>query len=206
MQSSRGESSFDLDRAREISRRLAGAVERPVAEAGPAAPPPRFSAEQVKGPGGAPVTAQNGARNTPPRGTPRAVVPPPPAAAPVRVPPIPTSGGYDAIAVWCQQVLSAEAVFFLDDRGLLVASVGNVPAQTAEAMGARMVFTFEQADAMREGGERTKSISVEFAGSWLTGWRFAIENVVLTVIAVTPKPLPANVGTLVAKAFAQPIR
>lgn len=205
MQSSRGASSFDLDRAREISRRLAGAVERPAAEEAPATPPPRFSAEQVKGPGGVPVAAQNGARPTPPRGTPRAVATPPP-MAPVRVPPIPTSGGYDAVAAWCQQVLSAEAVFFLDERGLLVASIGNIPAQTAEAMGARMVFTFEQADAMREGGERTKSISVEFAGSWLTGWRFAMETVVLTVVAVTPKPLPANVGTLVAKAFAQPIR
>jgi hypothetical protein len=124
----------------------------------------------------------------------------------VRLPPLPSGGGYDALAGWCQQALSAEAVFFLDERGLLVASVGNVPAQAAEAMGARLVFMLEQTDAMKEGGERTRSMSIEFAGSWVSGWRFPMEGLVLTVGAVTAKPLPPNAGTIVAKGFAAPAR
>jgi hypothetical protein len=59
----------------------------------------------------------------------------------------------------------------------------------------------EQTDAMKEGGERTKSMAIEFAGSWVSGWRFPMDGQILTVCAVTSKPLPPNAGTIVSKAF-----
>jgi hypothetical protein len=191
---SRDASSSDLNRARETSRRLSQL------EAG--APPPRdasarFSASQVTG------------VPTPPPGAGAAAVTPPPAVdprspgpLPARVPPLPAATTFEARTAWCREALGAESVFLLDERGLLVASAGSVAAAEAEGVGARVVFTFEQADAMRRGSDRTRSICVEFGSGFLTAWRFPAEGIVLTVCVVTPKPLAPGAAAIVARAYA----
>jgi hypothetical protein len=187
--SSRDASSSDLTRARERSLRL-GQPQAGAEAAAPARDPsiPRFTASQVRG---VPApTAQ------PP------IAGPVPAPAPARLPPVPTAGGFDARAAWCREALSADAAFLIDERGLLVASVGSVPAPEAEGMGARLVFTFDQADAMRRGSDRARAITVEFGSSWLTGWRFPLEGIVLTLGIVSPRPLAPGAAALVARAFA----
>jgi hypothetical protein len=126
-----------------------------------------------------------------------------PGPLPARVPPLPAATTFEARTAWCREALGAESVFLLDERGLLVASAGTIAASEAEGVGARVVFTFEQADAMRRGsGDRTRSICVEFGNGFLTGWRFPAEGVVLTVCVVTPKPLAPGAAAIVARAYA----
>lgn len=188
--SSRDASSSDLNRAREMSRRLS--------QLEPGAPPQRdagsrFSASQVTGvPTPAPMAA------TPvPGAEPRSTTP-----LPARVPPLPAATTFEARTSWCREALGADSVFLLDERGLLVASAGSVTAADAEGVGARVVFTFEQADAMRRGSDRTRSICVEFGSGFLTAWRFPAEGIVLTVCVVTPKPLAPGAAAIVARAYA----
>ena len=192
MPSSRDASSSDLNRAREISRRLS--------QLEPGAPPQRdasarFSASQVTG---IPTPPPMPAAAAPAAGAdPRAATP-----LPARVPPLPAATTFEARTAWCREALGAESVFLLDERGLLVASAGSVAATEAEGVGARVVFTFEQADAMRRGSDRTRSICVEFGSGFLTAWRFPAEGVVLTVCVVTPKPLAPGAAAIVARAYA----
>lgn len=201
MPSSRDASSFDLNRARELSRKLS-AVEPSAPQPAQALPTPplRFTAAQVKGvppPAlAAPAVAANGAAAN---GAATAGAPTPP---PLRMPPPPTVTTFEGRTTWCRDALSADAVFLLDERGLLVASAGAVQSGEAEGIGARLVFTFEQTDAMKRGTDRTRSISIEFGNSFLTGWRFPLEGVILTLCVVTAKALPPGAAAIVARAYA----
>jgi hypothetical protein len=124
-----------------------------------------------------------------------------PAPLPARVPPLPAATTFEARTAWCREALGADAVFLLDERGLLVASAGSVPSAEGEGIGARRVFCFEQTDAMRRGTDRTRSISVEFGSGFLTGWRFPSEGVVLTLCVMTAKALPPGAAAVVARAY-----
>jgi hypothetical protein len=194
--SSRDASSFDLNRARELSRKLT-LVEPAAPQAAPALPTPplRFTATQVKGVPPPPVAAPAAVAN----GGAAAAAP---AAPPLRMPPPPTTTTFEGRTTWCRDALSADAVFLLDERGLLVASAGTVQSGEAEGIGARLVFTFEQTDAMKRGTDRTRSITIEFGNSFLTGWRFPLEGVVLTLCVVTSKALPPGAAAIVARAYA----
>lgn len=196
MPSSRDASSFDLNRARELSRKLSAAEQSAPqpAQALPT-PPLRFAAAQVKGVPPPALAAPAGATNG-------AATNGAPTPAPLRMPPPPTSTTFEGRTTWCRDALSAEAVFLLDERGLLVASAGAVQSGEAEGMGARLVFTFEQTDAMKRGTDRTRSISIEFGNSFLTGWRFPLEGVILTLCVVTSKALPPGAAAIVARAYA----
>jgi hypothetical protein len=194
---SRDASSSDLNRARELSRKLSAVAPGAPPPAAPAAPiaAPRFAAAQVKGVAPAPGAAAAAAPGATP--LPGAAAPPP-----LRMPPPPTTTTFEGRTSWCRDALAAEAVFLLDERGLLVASAGSVQSAEAEGVGARLVFTFEQADAMKRGTDRTRSITIEFGSSFLTGWRFPLEGVTLTLGVVTAKALPAGAAAIVARAYA----
>lgn len=200
MQSSRVEISSDLNRARELSRKLS-AVEPSAPQAAPVLPSPplRFAAAQVKGvppPAPAPAVAANGQASNGQAANGAAT------PAPLRMPPPPTNTTFEGRTTWCRDALQAEAVFLLDERGLLVASSGAVQSGEAEGIGARLVFTFEQTDAMKRGTDRTRSISIEFGNGFLTGWRFPLEGVILTLCVVTSKALPPGAAAIVARAYA----
>lgn len=199
MQSSRVEISSDLNRARELSRRLTQSEPSAPPPAPARSAPPRFTASKVPGVP-APVTAApaSGAAAAPaPAVDPRAPTP-----WPGRVPPLPAAATFEARTNWCREALGADAIFLLDERGLLVAASGGMTPSESEGIGARLVFSFEQADAMRRGADRTRSIAVEFGNSCLTGWRFPIDGVTLTLGVVTPKPLAPGAAAIVARAYA----
>jgi hypothetical protein len=199
------ESSSDLNRAREISRRLAEREKRPAPKPA-AAPAPgpahRFSAEQVRAAAGLPAPP---APASPAASAPAASAPAPARAAPPPrpLPPLPAGGGWDALVAWCRSALLAESAFLIDDQGLLVASAGKIDAREAEGIGGRLVFTLEQADEMKGDALSARAITLEYGGSCLSGWRVPIAGgVSLTLGVLGARPPGPDAGAIVARAFA----
>ncbi len=172
-------SSSDLELARALSRLLAEppAGERPAAGSAFGVPPPdpsRFVRFRQ-------AAAPRGASSAEPP------VPAPPPAAASLEPPAVAPGGFGAgvftpVLEWARRAASADAAFLLGPDGLLVAAVGSLAPDEAEACGARLVVALDQARAMSaDGGERT-AVSVESGEKVLTAFRVvAPEGIRLTV-------------------------
>lgn len=201
------ESSSDLMRAREISRRLVERNGRPGPQpAAPPAPVLRFSADQVRAAAGLPANVA-----TPPPAASAAAVPPPgqPGPAPQRataplppLPPLPANGTWEALVGWCRAALGGESAFLMDEHGLLVALAGKLGHDEAEGIGGRLVYLFEQADEMKGGERTTRSVSLGFGVSHLSGFRIAIAGGVLLTLGIfTAKPAHPEAGAIVARAF-----
>lgn len=75
----------------------------------------------------------------------------------------------------CMEITSADAAFILDDRGLLLASVGTVDADEATDVGSRIIEAMDQLGRARTLGDDVESLSVMYAPRkvWLTGMRIA---------------------------------
>ena len=170
-------SSSDLERARELSRKLRGDASNRARAGAAAVPAPgkdgflRFRA------GG--------------------LLPAPAPSAPV-------SGTlWDPFLDWCLAVAGATAGFVLDGQGLLVAVRGALSAGDAEGIGARVMVALEQARKIQPGGSPDPAVSIDFGSGCLSGFAVALKDrSVLTIGLVGPRSVaPAARGTI-ASAFA----
>jgi hypothetical protein len=172
----------DLEDARTSSRRLRGDADAPPAQAGyvsfgPRALPPA--------PGRAAVTAPGPqARPSLPLTTRRE-----PLKAPV------TGFGpvlWDKLLDACRAASLAEAAFLMDAQGLLVSARGSRAQTEPEAVGARLMRAFEQAD--RIDGERAAlSLSLETSHFTLHGLRLVQpDGTFLTLGLIVPGGLTAE--------------
>ncbi len=89
----------------------------------------------------------------------------------------------------CLSAADAEAAFVMDGQGLVVATRGNISADDAEAIGARLMVALDQAAEIGNRGG-SYSVAIEFDGSWLTGLRLHLHDAKsLTVGLVAHGPL-----------------
>ncbi len=162
-----GESSSDVERARQLSIRLGSHDEAPAQARPPAAIPYiRFDAGRFAGPAPGPLP-------------PRAERPPPP-----------ESDDWAALLGWIRALCAADAAFLIDVRGLLVAASGDVPKERAEGMGARLVLAFEHADRMEADAQRSRSMVIDFGGAVLTGIRIPLPEGETLVLGIASRTLP----------------
>lgn len=179
---SSGNCSEDLERAKDLSRALKGSghgaaggstspyVAFPQRAEAPAAPS-RVSATYVSRPS-LPLMARR---------------------EPLKAP----AGGFGA-QLWNRLLdasvaaASAEAAFLMDPNGLVVSARGPRVGEELEAVGARLMIAFDQADRI-EGGQQTLSMTVETPRGSLFGLRLRqSEGGVLTLGLVVPGGLTAD--------------
>ncbi len=174
MSRDRAASSSDVERARELSRKL-GPTLTPAVEPASSAPSPyiRFDAARFAGS----VVAPAGAA---------------PARSAVVIPALPPSEDWASLLAWVRLACSALEVFLIDGRGLLVASSGDISKERAESMGARLVLAFEQADRMEESASQSRSIVIDFGDVVLTGIRIPLPEGGTLVVGIAGKELPQN--------------
>lgn len=186
-------SSSDLELARALSRLLAepSAGERTAAASGFGVPPPdpsrfvRFrqaSAPRSGAPAEAPVAAS-----------------PAPAAPPLEPPAI-APGGFGAgvftpLLEWACRAASADAAFLMDPHGLVVAAVGSLGPEEAEAFGARLMIALDQARAMSAAGSAETTVAVESG-----------EKVLTAFAAMASDGIPFTVGLEGPAHVARPVR
>jgi hypothetical protein len=75
----------------------------------------------------------------------------------------------------CAATVAADAAFIMDPHGLVVASRGPRSHEEVEAVGARLMVAFEQADHI-EGGTVTLSLTVESPRGSLHGLRLKLPD------------------------------
>lgn len=219
--------SEDLERARELSRRLKG-VKKPGAPARPPegpftslaiseppAPKPRpppaparpaAAAAASPAPSPAPSPPPTPARAAAPAPRPPATEPPP-ARAPL---PAPTSSygsaAWNALLDECLDATHGESAFVMDPQGLIVAAAGRRPAEELEAIGSRLMIAFDQGDRMQD-GQRSLTLTLETSQGALFGVRLLQEDGsvltlgILSSGAMGPVPLQ-RIWTLLAGAGA----
>lgn len=134
----------DLERAREISRRLKGG---PDAEPGTEAAGSRFVAFRAARVGTVPASM-----------------------APLE-PEGPSTGRapWDRFLSWARLLTQAEAAFVLDEHGLVIAVHGTLPMEELERIGARLLAALEQARKMYVAEPSTPSVNIALGGRWLNG-------------------------------------
>ena len=198
---SSGNCSEDLERAKDLSRQLKGSAQGSAAQGGVTSPyvtfPPRADP---------PAAARVAAHVTSPPSRPSLplMVRREPLKAPVT--------GFGAQA-WnrlldaCVAAVGAEAAFLMDPNGLVVSSRGPKAGSELEAVGARLMVAFDQADRI-EGDQATLSMTVESPKSSLHGLRLRqADGGVLTLGLVVPGGISADrqarVLALVAAAGAE---
>lgn len=170
-----GSSSDDLDRARATSQRLKGQSGTKLNEPGYVTfPRPVAAKPATEAP---PTVAPLITRREPLKG--------------------PTAGfgssAWNKLLDACLQTAVAEAAFLMDPHGLMVAARGPRVSNDLEAVGARLMVAFEQAD--RIGGEseqKALSISVELPRGTLHGLRLMQPDGALVLGLVIPGGLTAE--------------
>ena len=199
---SSGSCSDDLERAKDLSRTLKGSGHGPH-QVSAASPYVAFPAPK---PAPLPGPSRVSAHVTSPPSRPSLplMVRREPLKAPV--------SGFGAQA-WnrlldaCVAAVAAEAAFLMDPNGLVVSSRGPRAGDELEAVGARLMVAFDQADRI-EGDQQTLAMTVETPRGSLHGLRLRqAEGGVLTLGLVVPGGLTADrqarVLTLVAAAGAE---
>lgn len=179
-------SSSDLERAREMSRRLAaGSSGRPDAPS-----PSRRAGIGVAAPDPAGFVRL---RRPAPRST-AASAPPVAADRPLRVAAF-GGEGWDAILDWTLEATGAGAAFLMDPHGLVVACRGPLPSGQAEGLGARLMLALDQAAKMVPPGEESAdlSVAVQFGEVLLTGFLAPLaDGTVLTAGLISRCPIGAS--------------
>jgi hypothetical protein len=158
-----GSCSDDLERARRLSRALRG--ETPAATGpAPAAPEAYVSFGAVRAAPVAPPTVPPAPRPQLPLMTRR---------EPLRAPaPAFGSAGWNKLLDACVAATTADAAFFMDPQGLIIASRGPRAGDDLEGVGAKLMAAFDQADRI-EGLHSTLSMTVETARGTLHALRLA---------------------------------
>lgn len=184
MQNSPLDDSYKLDSAAEIAARLVANREtRDAAEEAPSAPTyVRFRAPA-----------------TPASATPVAT----PEDMPFNwEPEMAGPAGWHVLLSRTQQAVHATGAFVVDPQGLVIACVGHVPGDGAEAVGSRLAFAFEQADRMGEVGTRSQAITIELGDHFLSGLRIAVCDEVRLVVGVCGnQPLSSETLRTLARVF-----
>lgn len=149
MSSASNEPSSDLELARKLSARLAAHASGADPLAIPTARYVRFDIRRVAG-----AVDSTGFPSVPPA-------------------PLPRFGPetWNQLLDGCLAVADAESAFLMDGHGLVIACRGRIDANDAEAIGARLLLTLDQASAMSFGDEPARSVIVELGGRWLSGLR-----------------------------------
>ena len=128
---------------------------------------------------------------------PRVTAPPAPPASPIELlelpEPIPDaigSLGWARMLAWSVKALNAHGAFVIDAQGLVLALHGELEKNEMEAMGARLLIAFDQADQM-VAKTRATSITIEIGSAFLTGMRLLVGPFYLTLGLQTRAPLSA---------------
>jgi hypothetical protein len=130
-----------------------------------------------------------------------------PAAPPARptIPEPPADASWESLLVWCRSALAAEGAFVIDGRGLLVSNSGKLTDDDAQAMGARLVVTVDQADELDRGAQ-VRTLTLDLSTRYLTGVRLQLASGArLTVGVLSLRPLTSSAGALVRRAFASKV-
>ncbi|MCA8970085.1 MAG: ParA family protein [Planctomycetes bacterium] len=77
---------------------------------------------------------------------------------------------------WCQRVAGCENAFAMDQQGLVIADDGNLPTETVEDTGTRLIRAIDQADKMVIARGRAQIISIQLGSRWLTGVRIGTDG------------------------------
>jgi hypothetical protein len=180
-------SSSDLDRARELSRRL-----RPDAVPAPAGGPSpegrgfvRFRAASAPAATASPARGEAAARGS---------------ASPA--PTSPAAGTlWDPFLDWCRAVAGAATGFVLDRQGLIVAVRGALSATEAEGIGSRVMVALDQARKIRPDGP-APAVSIDFGGSCLSGFEVSLKDrSPLTIGLIGPRFVDPSARRAIAEAF-----
>ncbi len=195
MSNERPEAFYDLSEASTLTRRLAlersaEPVRSPVRSTETAEGYVRFSADRVR-------LGRHAESD---------------AAVEESIPPVPWSpemmgsGGWRHLTGWAVEAVDADAVFVVDESGLIVAAEGILPAEDLEAAGARLLAIFEQTERMLVARGPARTVSVELRRGWLVGLRIAArtqggDEAALTVGVLVPRPLPSGARGQLLAAF-----
>jgi hypothetical protein len=178
-------SSSDLEAARRISERLAGASP-PSAESPPPPSYVRFAASS-------PAAGATSSFPRPPDLDLRSL----------------DSFGdehWNEFLEWIARASHADAAFVMDVHGLSIASTGALGAEEIDMMGTRLMIAFEQAARMREGDDHVGAITIEFGEQSLTGLTVWIDESLVFTIGVVGKSSPGRalretIARVVARSF-----
>ena len=193
--------SSDLERARELSRKLNPGPPRPtVGEAKESERPYiRFRAAAVLR-----VGDLSGVVPEPPDSPSplRAVPGPVPPAAPPQAAPQVSGSPWGPLLDWCRSVSGAESAFVLHPYGLIVAVRGPLPEAEAGEMGSRLMVALEHARKMPVDGAGDASVAFDLGGRWLSGFSFPLrDGTKATFAAIGPNALDGPLRRSFEKAF-----
>lgn len=71
----------------------------------------------------------------------------------------------------CSRRTYAEACFLVDEGGLLIALLGDLSVERAQALGVSLMMVLAEVHRMRHGLNPSRSVAVEAGNSWLCGFR-----------------------------------
>jgi len=184
-------SSDDLERARSASRRLRGPAAPMAPSAGGTGYVTFAAPRPPQGQPPAPVAARPGVPMAPPAARPSAV-PMMTRREPIKAP---TAGfgpdGWNKLLDACAAVTGAEVALLMDPHGLIIASRGPRQGDDVEAVGARLMVAFEQADRI-DGQRSTLSMSFELPRGTVQGLRLTQPDGALTLGLIVPGGLSAE--------------
>jgi hypothetical protein len=93
---------------------------------------------------------------------------------------------------WIARASHADAAFVMDVHGLSIASTGALGPEEIDMMGTRLMIAFEQAARMREGDDHVGAITIEFGEQSLTGITVWIDESLVFTIGVVGKSSPGR--------------
>lgn len=184
---SSGSCSEDLERAKDLSRHLRGPGGAATPQVTVTSPYVSFPRPEPVPPAPARVTAQVSSPAS------RPSLPLMPRREPLKAP---VTGfgpqAWNRLLDACVAAVAADAAFIMDPNGLVVSSRGPKVGEELEAVGARLMVAFDQADRI-EGSQGTLSMTVETARGSIHGLRLRQpDGSVLTLGLVVPSGLTAD--------------
>lgn len=192
-------SSSDLELARALSRLLSEppaygptALPTPPCATVPAPDPSRFVRFQREA-GGSPKPAS----------LPVLTVPAPSRPAAPPEPPVVEPGGFDAGSLtpfleWACRAAAADAAFLLDPHGLVVAKIGSLSAEEAEAWGARLEVALDPARAVPGAADEGTAVAIEAGERVVTAFAADVSGRGSVIVGLAG---PAHVGRPVREAL-----
>jgi len=179
MSRDRAVSSSDVERARALSKRLGLGVRE--VSAAPSAGP-----EYIR------FAAPSFAAASAPLDSPAPLIAPP--NGPV---------AWAQLTGWVRELVGARLVVLSDASGLLVALSGDATHERAEAMGARLVLSFEQADRLEANERASRFMSLDFGAVVVSGLRVDLPGGGRLVLGIAAEAaLPAQLRTDIERALA----
>lgn len=82
--------------------------------------------------------------------------------------------GWAVLLQRAMELTAAEGALVVDPQGLVIASLGTLPGEGADAIGARLTIAFAQADHMGNMGGKARSLTIQLDNRWLTGLRIVV--------------------------------